>query len=545
MKKHLKNVLDRGFQKPRDHWYFGVLFCCMMLVLPLATSFVSADHCIMSSAQDMLSQRGGWELVDSGVSQDLNNVFFICLNRGTVVGDEGVIIHSGDGGHTWMGQTAGVTENLYDVSYYGYFDVLAVGSSGTILYTIDSGTNWTIVQTGMMETYSSCQIINETVGVAVGVNAIFQPFFTRTNDGWNTWDSTSFYIEHDDVFYEGRLTDVCFQNTSVGFATAIVSVPAGGAIVRTTDGGSTWETVLFYSEALMGIDVTMEGIVYAVGDHGAILQSVDAGDNWQELDSGMNSLLRAVDFPNEMAGTVVGDTGVILRTENSGEDWIQQSSETTVNLLSVQYVTEKFGIVVGEQGVILRTQTGGYPDDVTPPETLCVLSGTLEGDVYVSDVLVTLNATDDFSGVATTMYQLDNTSWASYTEPFLVTGDGPHQVLFYSTDNAGNIEEEKTCDFRIQYPPNLQITLTGGFGVTVHVKNLGSTNLTNQPWTLSFEGGLILFGKQKTGVTDINVEEEITINALVFGVGKPTIHFTIASFEKNSPTTVFLFFVSF
>ncbi len=492
----------------------------------------------------MLSQRGGWESIESGVTQDINGVFFICLNRGTIVGDEGVILRSGDGGNNWVVQNSGVMENLYGVSYYGYSITIAVGTAGTILYTSNSGLNWTILQTGMMGTYYSCQMVNETVGVAVGVNAIFQPFFTRTNDGWDTWDSTSFYIEHDSVLYEGRLSDVHFMNTSVGFATAIVDVPAGGAIVKTIDGGNTWETVLFYDEALFSIDFTQEGVGYAVGDHGAVVQTSDGGESWQELESGVNTALRGIDFPSATTGTIVGDNGIILRTENEGQSWIQQTSGTPTNLLGVQFLTDMFGVIVGEQGVILLTKTGGYPEDMIPPETTCALSGTLEGGIYMTDVTVNLTATDDFSGVATTMYKLDNASWVTYDAgPFVVHTNGDHLLRFYSIDNAGNIEEEKTCEFTIQHPPNLQISITGGFGIKIRIKNLDLTNITNSSWNLSLDGGILLFGKQKAGVVNIDAGDEITLNSLVFGFGTPTITFTIAASEKIVQGRVFLFFV--
>lgn len=545
MKNYKDRLLGRLLQKHTRNNTLCVLLSVLALTLPVYTISIQSYEIEPVIPQESRLLSTGWTHIDSGVTQDLNNVFFICLNRGTIVGDEGVILRSGDGGNNWVAQNSGVMENLYGVSYYGYNVILAVGTSGTILLTNNSGTNWTTLQTGMMGTYFSCQMVNETVGVAVGVNAIFQPFFTRTNDGWDTWESSSFYIEHDSVFYEGRLTDVFFLNTSVGLATAIVDIPMGGAIVRTTDGGSTWETVLFYNEALLSIGFTNESIGYAVGDHGTIVQTSDGGQSWQQGETGVSTLLWAVDFTNQTSGTVVGDNGIILRTENGGSDWIQQSSGTPVNLLSLQYVTDRFGIVVGEQGVILRTETGGNPEDVTPPETICTISGTLVEDVYISDVLVTLNATDDITGVDTTMYKLDEALWETYSEPFSVTKDGSHLLRFYSIDNAGNIEEEKTYEFTIQHPPNLQITMTGGFGIKIQIKNLGSTNLTNEPWNLSLQGGIILFGKQRTGDLTINAAEEITLNALVFGIGKPTMTFTIASTQKTVEGTVFLFFVRF
>ena len=543
MKK--KNVLlNRLFQKHTKSITLCFLLCLIIPCISFALAIPQSTETVSFYFEEPSSQKAGWEQVESGVTQDLNSVFFICLNRGTIVGDEGVILRSGDGGNNWVAQNSGVMENLYGVSYYGYNVILVVGTSGTILYTNNSGSNWTTLQTGIMGTYHSCQMVNETVGVAVGVNAIYQPFFTRTNDGWNTWESSSFYIEHDSVLYEGRLTDVYFLNTSVGLATAIVDVPAGGAIVRTFDGGNTWETVFFYDEALFSIDFTQEGVGYAVGDHGGFVQTSDGGESWQEVETGVNTLLRAVDFSNQTTGTVVGDYGIILRTENGGSDWIQQSSETTVNLLGIQYVTDRFGIIVGEQGAILRTETGGYPEDVTPPETTCTLSGTLVGGIYITDVTVNLTATDDSSGVTTTMYKLDDASWVTYDDgPFAVNTNGDHLLRFYSIDNAGNIEEEKTCEFTIQHPPNLQISITGGFGIKILIKNLDTTNITNASWNLSLDGGILLFGKQKAGIVNIEAGDEITLNSLVFGFGKPTITFTIVSCQKIVQASVFLFFV--
>ncbi len=540
----MKNKMDRIFVKKlqnRSRQITGSILLSILVCALSSTMIVSSDESVFSQQSIVLN--AGWEQVDSGVTQNLRDVFFICLNRGTIVGDEGVILRSGDGGNNWVAQDSGVMENLYGVSYYGYFDTLVVGSGGTILYTSNSGTNWTILQTGMMGTYYSCQMVNETVGVAVGVNAIFQPFFTRTDDGWATWDSTSFYIEHDDVFYEGRLTDVWFLDPLVGFATAIVDVPAGGAVVRTIDGGISWETVVFSPEALTSIDFTNGSVGYVAGDHGTVLETMDAGASWQQITTGVNNWLRAVDFSGQTTGTVVGDAGLILRTEDGGGTWVEQSNGSTVNLLGIQYLTDKFGIIVGEQGVILRTQTGGYPEDVNPPETICTLQGTLVGDVYVSDVVVTLIATDDITGVESTMYQLDSGPWETYIEPITVTQDGPHIIRYYSIDYAGNVETENFSEFTIQHPSNLQISISGGFGIKITVKNLGSTNLSNEPWNLSLDGGLLLIGRHSAGTQDINASEEASLNVFVLGLGKPTITFSIASQQQTVQGTIFLFFV--
>ena len=102
-------------------------------------------------------------------------------------------------------------------------------------------------------------------------------------------------------------------------------------------------------------------------------------------------------------------------------------------------------------------------DDITPPVTTCTLNPPEpngENNWYVSDVEVTLNATDDISGVNVTQFRVDGGSIQTYTEPFNVTADGVHTVEYRSVDYAGNIEDWKSVEFAIdQTPPMIDLTL--------------------------------------------------------------------------------------
>ncbi|MGN6783016.1 MAG: OmpL47-type beta-barrel domain-containing protein, partial [Marmoricola sp.] len=61
---------------------------------------------------------------------------------------------------------------------------------------------------------------------------------------------------------------------------------------------------------------------------------------------------------------------------------------------------------------------------------------------------VTLSASDDRSGVASIVYQVDGGSVRSYTVPFTLP-DGTHTVTYHAVDNAGNIEADKTAHLNI------------------------------------------------------------------------------------------------
>ena len=100
------------------------------------------------------------------------------------------------------------------------------------------------------------------------------------------------------------------------------------------------------------------------------------------------------------------------------------------------------------------------PPDSTPPTTTASLTGT-EGTNgwYRSAVQVALTATDNEggSGVNSTEYCVDGTTWVGYTDSFAVSAEGMTTVRYRSTDNANNMEAEKTCEVKIDtVSPSIQ-----------------------------------------------------------------------------------------
>lgn len=96
--------------------------------------------------------------------------------------------------------------------------------------------------------------------------------------------------------------------------------------------------------------------------------------------------------------------------------------------------------------------------DTGAPHTLASLSGTKSGAVYVSPVKVTLTATDNLSGIASTVYQIDGGAAHTYTAPLTESSPGSHKVTFHSTDKAGNVEIAKSVSFVIKAPTKSSLT---------------------------------------------------------------------------------------
>ncbi|MFH1256797.1 MAG: hypothetical protein V1494_05915 [Candidatus Diapherotrites archaeon] len=82
---------------------------------------------------------------------------------------------------------------------------------------------------------------------------------------------------------------------------------------------------------------------------------------------------------------------------------------------------------------------GGGSGDITPPVT----TDNAPKGWRANDFNVTLTASDDNSGVASTSFRIDGSEWLNGT-PLEINSDGNHAIEYYSIDNAGNVEETKT-----------------------------------------------------------------------------------------------------
>ena len=82
--------------------------------------------------------------------------------------------------------------------------------------------------------------------------------------------------------------------------------------------------------------------------------------------------------------------------------------------------------------------------DLTPPSTTA--AGVPAG--WSNTATVTLNATDTYSGVASTRYSINGGAPATYTAPVTGFPQGTDTLLYWSLDTAGNTEATKSATIR-------------------------------------------------------------------------------------------------
>ncbi|OZM72106.1 copper-binding protein [Amycolatopsis antarctica] len=144
--------------------------------------------------------------------------------------------------------------------------------------------------------------------------------------------------------------------------------------------------------------------------------------------------------------------------------------ETTVTLTPGKY--RYYCAIPGHlqmTGEFVVTEDGGGGEDTTPPTVSAEAAGEQDADGnYIGSASVTVNATDQGSGVDSVEYQLDGGEFLPYSEPVVVDSVGEHMVHFRATDVAGNVSEEGMLSFAVVEgdagdvtPPTVSAEVTG------------------------------------------------------------------------------------
>ncbi len=255
----------------------------------------------------LVSSNGGssWEKKVSRYPKWLRDITFTTPNEGWVVGDQGALLKSTDGGDTWSPvaqTTAGLKTILFLDQIHGW-----CGGAGVILATIDGGTLWT-----------STDIANGD-----DVNAIF---LKNTSEGWACGGSVN----------EGR-----------------------GVIFHTSDGGLSWQTQFSgLVNPLLGIAFTDSVNGWSVGD--VVLRTSDGGQNWVSTPTQEwpYTGLTSVRFLGQ-EGWVAGFSGLITHTTDGGMTWTRQRTPTDGPILKITLDESGLGFAaVGGNGILKTTSAG-------------------------------------------------------------------------------------------------------------------------------------------------------------------------------------------
>jgi photosystem II stability/assembly factor-like uncharacterized protein len=138
------------------------------------------------------------------------------------------------------------------------------------------------------------------------------------------------------------------------------SVGQYGTIIKTSDGGITWEIIeLEYLTDLTDIYFPTETVGYIVGEDGLILKTTDSGDTWDKLINAFSNNLHQVKFRDSENGWAIGEKGLILHTSNGGNTWNQQISDSQGDLYGIHIFDGQKVWIAGDDSTLLVTENDG------------------------------------------------------------------------------------------------------------------------------------------------------------------------------------------
>lgn len=224
--------------------------------------------------------------------------------------------------------------------------------TAVIAKTIDGGNSWKVIPVYIDKSPSS---VIRTI-FAKSSDSIYATYNSRddrcgvcfSKDGGENWSNLG------DFQCGSAYTGINFKTSQIGFVCWI------GDILKTKDGGRSWETVFNYDGfgGVGSLFFTSNKTGYAyggfAGEHGSfgtLLKTSDAGNTWIELNS-LEEFITCLSFIDDNIGYAFTYNNNIYKTTNGGNSWnllcnlngIGSSSYTAIVKGETKYFSSGFSI---------------------------------------------------------------------------------------------------------------------------------------------------------------------------------------------------------
>lgn len=250
--------------------------------------------------------------------------------------------------------------------------LVVVGDRGHILLSDDGAKTWKQAKAPSQALLTGVYFVNDKQGWAVGHDETI----LRTVDGGATWERVHFAPDK-----QQPLLDVWFRDTDYGIA-----VGAYGSMLLTNDGGSNWTRQTFAPRPLAGvmrkaaaddeqaaadrhlnkIAYSATGKLYIAAEAGYLFRSDDEGQTWLELPSPYEGSFFGV-LPLEGETVLAfGLRGHLFRSTDAGQHWTAVHTGTTSMLTDGVKLDANTLLVSGLAGALLVSRDGGTEFKLQP-----------------------------------------------------------------------------------------------------------------------------------------------------------------------------------
>jgi serine/threonine-protein kinase len=287
----------------------------------------------------------GWKAITTPTHEQLNAIAFIDDSTGFACGYNGTLLKTTNGGNTWISILDTLNPfgklNFYDIEFVSSSYGFIAASEGNLL-SFDPVTGY-LQRVNTPATESLFDIFflkNSGTGFIAGAGGTI----LRTENGGATWDKIKSPANL-------LLYKIYFANNKTGYI-----VGWDGAVLNTKDKGKTWTLPLRVTDKyLRGIHFINDEIGFAVGGGGEIYRTNDGGGEWELIKSGIISGLYDVWFFNQKNGIILGSKGEILLSDDGGKSWKITRSGQYAGLTGIAFTPSKKIFLSGQNGLILTS----------------------------------------------------------------------------------------------------------------------------------------------------------------------------------------------
>jgi photosystem II stability/assembly factor-like uncharacterized protein len=292
--------------------------------------FFDEDNGIAAGISLILSTSNGgadWKEQFTGITQNINSIFFINKFKGWYVGNSGTILHTSDGGKTWLEQQSFTDRDLMDVFFIDENRGIIVGA-GIILKTTDGGENWFLGSVVTNAWFRRVYFSDPDFGLVAGITSGWKWLIQGTTDGGIDWDEQ----------YRGsggEMYNMFFVNRNTGWILGRDRI-----LLKTNDSGLNWEDMNLNMPCLEGSNVMFvdenNGILNCGGN---IYLTYDGGTTWRH--AGINNcyINYAVMINTETAYTV-GDNSTIYKLNFGSITGVENSQDLQTGAAEDFYLSQ-------------------------------------------------------------------------------------------------------------------------------------------------------------------------------------------------------------
>lgn len=249
---------------------------------------------------------------------------------------------------------------------------------------------WQPVDSISAGTFQSIHFLNADTGFAYSEYAALR----KTTDGTQSWDTAQ-------VVFDSYIMDMEFVDANVGYAVGGAWFPFGrlyaNSIMKTLDGGSTWDSVYgdYQNGVFSDVEVISANEFYAVGEMWAC-HSLDGGMtlDTMKVSQSANERYLKISFITAQHGYLLTQEYIqsllssykLYETTNGGATWQAVYGDTTAfpGFSDFVFNSAGDGILVGEKGQVRVMKANSSWSIVSLPDTTLWIHSVAQadGEVY-------------------------------------------------------------------------------------------------------------------------------------------------------------------